>query len=59
MGYAWIYNYKKDPELAEFQNILNCLETGIQTRLMTEETTKMPETDAEEQTEHMNNNKMT
>ena len=59
MGYAWIYNYKKNPELAEFQDIPNCLETGIQTMQMTEETTKVPETEAERQDEHMSKNMMT
>eukprot|EP00972_Heterocapsa_arctica_P004522 672131-Heterocapsa_arctica.AAC.1 len=59
MGYAWIYNYKKNAVLAEFQDILNCLETGIQKIQMTEEATKVTETEAEWQNEHLNNNKMT
>eukprot|EP00972_Heterocapsa_arctica_P028270 4157407-Heterocapsa_arctica.AAC.1 len=59
MGYAWIYNYKNNPDLAEAQDILNCLETGIQTMLKTEETTKLPDAEEDDQDEPMSKNKMT
>eukprot|EP00972_Heterocapsa_arctica_P029072 4277174-Heterocapsa_arctica.AAC.1 len=47
MGYAWLYNYKKDPDLADFQDILNCLENGILKRMMEEEPDNMTEADVE------------
>eukprot|EP00972_Heterocapsa_arctica_P031451 4632935-Heterocapsa_arctica.AAC.1 len=47
MGYAWLYNYKKDPDLADFQETLNCLENGILKRTMEEEPEKMAEADVE------------
>eukprot|EP00972_Heterocapsa_arctica_P070752 10451226-Heterocapsa_arctica.AAC.1 len=53
MGYAWIFNYKKDPDLVEFPDILNCLENGILNRMMEEEPAKTIETDAEMPSENM------
>eukprot|EP00972_Heterocapsa_arctica_P084699 12474692-Heterocapsa_arctica.AAC.1 len=47
MCYAWLYNYKKDPDLAEFQDMLNCLENGILKRRMEKEPEKMTEADVE------------
>eukprot|EP00972_Heterocapsa_arctica_P013826 2039182-Heterocapsa_arctica.AAC.1 len=59
MGYAWICNNKKIPALAEFQNILNNLETGLQTMMMTEDVDTMTETDGEEPDGNTNKYTMT
>eukprot|EP00972_Heterocapsa_arctica_P010372 1524995-Heterocapsa_arctica.AAC.1 len=59
MGYAWIFNYKKDPDLVEFLDILNCLENGIPKRMLEEEPAKMTETDVEMPNEIMEKGKMT
>eukprot|EP00972_Heterocapsa_arctica_P092921 13705610-Heterocapsa_arctica.AAC.1 len=53
MGYAWLYNYKKDPDLAEFLDIINCLENGILNIMMEEEPEKMAEAEVDKtQGEH-------
>eukprot|EP00972_Heterocapsa_arctica_P004009 595927-Heterocapsa_arctica.AAC.1 len=59
MGYAWIFNYKKDPDLVQFLDILNCLENGILKRMMEAEPAKTTETDAELPNEIIEKNKMT
>eukprot|EP00972_Heterocapsa_arctica_P009301 1369178-Heterocapsa_arctica.AAC.1 len=37
MGYEWLYNYKRIPDLVEFQEIVNSLENGILNRMMEDE----------------------
>eukprot|EP00972_Heterocapsa_arctica_P088748 13086210-Heterocapsa_arctica.AAC.1 len=37
MGYAWIYNKTKSPNLDIFPEIMNILETGLQKMCMTED----------------------
>eukprot|EP00972_Heterocapsa_arctica_P091859 13547834-Heterocapsa_arctica.AAC.1 len=59
MGYAWIFNYKKDPDLLEFLDFLNCLENGILKRMMEEEPAKTTETEIELPSENMEKSKMT
>eukprot|EP00972_Heterocapsa_arctica_P008519 1243354-Heterocapsa_arctica.AAC.1 len=59
MGYAWLYNYKKDPGLAEFQDILNCLENGFLKIMMEEDPEKMTEADVEMPGENKEKSMMT
>eukprot|EP00972_Heterocapsa_arctica_P111036 16347539-Heterocapsa_arctica.AAC.1 len=59
MGFALIYNYKKNPALAYFPIILNILETGLQTMMMTEDIDAMTEADGEEHNEDMDKCTMT
>eukprot|EP00972_Heterocapsa_arctica_P027299 4012909-Heterocapsa_arctica.AAC.1 len=47
MGYAWLYNYKKNPDLVEFLEIVSFLEHGILNTTMEDEPEKI-EADMEE-----------
>eukprot|EP00972_Heterocapsa_arctica_P021468 3159751-Heterocapsa_arctica.AAC.1 len=58
MGYAWLYNYKKNPDLEEFQDILNSLENGILNRMM-ENKPENIEADMEMPTENKDQSMMT